>query len=107
MLANIAEISTTWISPERDEYSFYRMREGTIATIDAGACIRCMFKDTHGDEDDFEVTLQCSPKGIVLIVDYYGSPLRLAFETYKSEGASILVHESPQHVVFMKIETCR
>ena len=102
MLANIAEISNTWISPEKDEYSFYRIREGTVTTIDAGACIRCMFKDARGNEDDFEVTIRCSPKGIVLMVDYYGSPLRLAFETYKSEDASMLVHESLQHVVFMK-----
>jgi len=106
-LGQIKNIETTWVCPRQEDYGIYSIREGTLEEPEPGKCIRCMFKNLLGDEEDFEVTIRTEVERIIMLFDYDGEPTRLPLEIYRSDKGHLLVHQSTEHRLYMTVEMFR
>lgn len=104
IFTNIVSLRITWVEPEEESYSLYRMREGTLEPLDGESGIRLEVFDDSGFDDEVEIVLLETPTGLQMNFDYDDEPVRLPLHPY-GRGATVLyVHESPRHLVYLKIE---
>ena len=103
-LSNIVTLRLTWIEPEEECYSLYRLRDGTLEALEDESGLRVEIFDESDPDEEVEIALLETPTGLQMNFDYDDDAVSLSLQPYGSGATVLYVHESPQHLIYLKIE---